>query len=180
MFPHWPTFDVLFLFMQLRSFYNFSHNDEFHERSIVDEHLTYFFSSSRWYHFTISLSKMNFTNVSLLTNIQCTFSLHPHDMILEFLSRWWISPIFHNSQTSDALFLIIQMRSFYNFSHHDEFHKYFITDQHPMYLFSSSRWIHFRISLKMINFTNVSSMTNIRCIFSLHPDEIILQFLLAA
>ena len=177
MFLHWSTSDIPFLFIQIRSFYNFSHNDEFHECFIIDQHPMYFFCSSRWDHFRISLSRINFTNVSSLINTACTFSLHADDIILEFLSSWWISPMFHHWPTSDVLFLFIQMISFYNFSYDDEFHQCFIIDQHPMCFFSSSRWDHFRISLIMMNFTNVSSLTNIRCIFSPYPDEIILEFL---
>ena len=176
---------------------------------IIDQHLMYVFSSSRWDHFRISLTMRNFTNVSPLTNISCTFSLHPDEIILQFLLAGWISPMFHHWVTSDVLFsssrwdhfrIFRRMMNFTNVSslpnirctfslHPDEIilefvspwwiSQCFIIDQHLMYVFSSSRWDHFRISLTMRNFTNVSPLTNISCTFSLHPDEIILQFLLA-
>ena len=179
MFHHWPTSDVLFLLIEMISFYNWSEDDEFHQCFIVDQHLMYSFSSSRWGHFRISLSRMNFTNVSSLTNIRCAFCAHPNEIILQFLLRWWISPMFYQWRASDVVFVFIQMRSFYNLSYDKEFHQCFIIDQRWMYFFSSSRWDHFTISLITMNFTNVSSLSKVRCTFCLHRDAIILELLLA-
>ena len=179
MFHHSPTSNVLFLFIKMRSIQNFSNDDESHQCFIIDQHSMYFFSSSKWDQFRISLTMMNLTNVSSLTNIRCTFSLHQNEIIWEFLLAGWISPMFHHSPTSNVLFLFIKMRSIQNFSNDDESHQCFIIDQHSMYFFSSSKWDQFRISLTMMNLTNVSSLTNIRCTFSLHQNEIIWEFLLA-
>ena len=137
----------------------------------------FFFSSSKSDHFRISLIMMNFNNISSLTNVWCSFSLHQNQIILEFLSSWWISTIFHHWPMSDDVFPFFRMRSFQNFSHRDEFQQYFNIDQRPIFFFCSSKSDHFIISLSMINFNNISSLTNVRCSCSLHQNQIILKFL---
>ena len=119
---------------------------------------------------------MNFNNMSSLTNVRCCFSLHQNEIILEFLSSWWISTICHHSPTSDVVFLFIKMRRFQNFFHHAEFQQCFIIDQRPMFFFYSSEWDHFRIPSIMMNFNNISSFTNVGCCFAVHQNEITLGF----
>ena len=46
-----------------------------------------------------------------------------------------------------------------------------------MSFFSSSRWNHWGISVNMNTFANFWSLTNIRCAFSVHGEEIIEEFL---
>ena len=98
---------------------------------------------------------MNFNNISSLNNARYSLSLHQNEIILAFLSRWWLSTMFGHWLTSDVLFLFINMRSFYNFSHDDELQQYFIIDQRSLFLFSSSKWDQFRISPTMMNFNNI-------------------------
>ena len=136
-----------------------------------------FFSSSRWDHWTISLSKMRFGNVWWFGNIRCPFSLHRDEIIEQFLLARWDSAMFDYFATSNVLFLFIEMRSLNNFSYDDEIRQCLMIWQHLMSFFSSSRWDHWTISLIIITFVNVWWFGNIRCHFSLHRDEIIEQFL---
>ena len=119
----------------------------------------------------------NFNNISSVTNVQYSFACHESEIILEFLWACWIPNLFQHWPTSDVLCLFTKMRSYRNFSHHDEFHEYFIIDLHPMLFFSSSKWDHFRISLRMMNFNNISSVSNIQYSFSFREHTIVLQFL---
>ena len=135
------------------------------------------FSSSKWDHFSISLSMMNFKNILPLTKVRRPFSPHQNEIILEFLSRSWISTISLHWPTSYVPFFFITIISLYNFSQHDELQQYFINDQPPMLLFSSSKWDHFRISLSMMNSNNISLMTKVPWSISSHQNEIILEFL---
>ena len=125
----------------------------------------YFSFSCRWHQFRISVIMMNFTNVSALANMRCRFSLYENQIIGMFLLAGWISSIFNHWPTSDLVFLLIQMISFYNFSEDDEFRRFFIIDQNLMFLFFWSWWHRCRICLIMMNFTNVSSLTNSRSTF---------------
>ena len=120
---------------------------------------------------------MSFSNISSLSNTPCSCSLHQNKIILEFLSRWPISTIFHHRPASEVFFLFIKMRSFYNFPDHDKFQPYFIDDQQPMYFFFSWKWDDFRISLNILNFNNISSLTNVRCSFPFGQNTMTLELL---
>ena len=178
MFDHWPTSDVLFLFIEMRSLNNFSYDEHIRQCFMIHHDPTPFFSSSRWHNWTISPMINTFANVWSFINIGCPFSLDRHRIIEQFPRRWTYSPMFDQSLTSDVLFLFIEMRSLTNFSYQDEIRQCLMIWQHPMSFFSSSTSDHWTISQKMNIFANVRSMTNIRCPFSLHRDEIIQQFLL--
>ena len=119
---------------------------------------------------------MNSNNILSFTNVPCSFYPHQNEIILEFLSRWWISTIFDHWPASDVLFLSIKMRRFQNFFQNDGFQKYFIIDPHPMSFFSSLKRHHFIIPLTIMNFNNISAFTNVECSFPLHQNKIILQF----
>ena len=120
---------------------------------------------------------MNFKNISSLANVVYSFPVRRDEISLEFLSWWWISIIFYHSATCDVLFLFINMRSFEDFYHHEEFQRYVIIDQRLMFFFSSSTWDDFRISPIMMNFNNISSLAKGRCSFSLHENGIVSEFL---
>ena len=113
----------------------------------------------------------------LWSSIRSLSSLHGDEIINEFLLGWIHLRMFDHSPTSDVLFLLIEMRLFKNFSHHHHIRQCLIIDEHPMSFFYSSKWDHWTISLIIKTFANVWSLTNIRCPFSLHRDEIIEQFL---
>ena len=70
-----------------------------------------FFSSLKWDHFRICLIMMNFNNVWSLTKAGCSFCLHQEEIILEYVSRGWISTMFYDWATSDVLFLLMRGRS---------------------------------------------------------------------
>ena len=120
---------------------------------------------------------MNFKNIPTLTNVRCCFFLDRNEVILEFLLACWISTIFLHWPRSDVLSLFMEMRSFYNLSHHHAFQQYLIIDQRPMFFSCSSKWDHFKISLKMMNCKNLLSLTNIGCTLSLDQNGMILEFL---
>ena len=122
---------------------------------------------------------MTFPIVWSFNNIRCLFSPHRHVIIQEFLLPSTYSPIFHDSPTSNVLFLFIEMRSLNNFSYHHNIPKCLINYQHPTFFFSPSRWDHWTISLKMNTFANVWSLTITRWPFSPHRDKIIQKFFLA-
>ena len=124
-FHHWAMWDVVFLFIKMISFYNFSEDDEFEQCFIIDQRPLYFFISWKWDHFRIFLSMMNFSNISSLVKLGCAFCFHENDISLEFLWGCWISTIFHVSPMSNVLFLFMKMRLSQNFSE-DEFEQYFI------------------------------------------------------
>ena len=187
-FDHWPASNVLFLFTKMTSCQNCSDDDELQQYFMIDQRLMFLFSSSKRDQFWISLMMMNFNNVWSLTNVQCSFPLHQHEIILEFLSRRWISTIFHHWPTSHVLFLFIKIGSFQNFYHHDEIQQYFMMDQRLMFFFSWSRWDDFRISVTTRNFNDMSSLTNVQFLFLLinirlfqnfyHHDEIQQYFII--
>ena len=117
-----------------------------------------------------------FANLSWLTNIRRLFSLHPDHIIEQFLSPLSHSPMFDDFATSNVLFLFIETRSLNHFSEDDETRPCLMISQHPMSIFSSSRWDHWKTSLSIIRFANVWWLTNIRCAIIVHQDNIIEQF----
>ena len=133
MFDDFATSDVLFLFIEMRSLNNFSHNDEIRQCLMIWQHPMSFFSSSRSDHWTISLSRMRFVNVWWFGNIRCPFSLHRDEIIEQFLLARWDSWMFDDFATSDAFFLFIEMRSLNNFSHNDEIRQCLMIDEEAMY-----------------------------------------------
>ena len=139
----------------------------------------YLHSSSNWDDFRISLTMVNLNYISSLSNVRRGFPLHQNEMISEFSSAWWISRIFHHWRTTYVLFFFIKMRSFLGFSYHDKFHLYFIIDQRLMCFCSWWKWDRFRISLRMMNLNYISSQASVRCTFSLHQNEIVLEFVSA-
>ena len=180
MFDHWPRSGVLFLFMEMRSLNNFSDDEHIRECWMIGRHAMSFFRSSRWDHMKISLIIMKFANVWSLKNIRCPFCVHRDEIIEEFLLWWTHTPMFDRWPRSDVRFLFIEMRSLEKFSDHEDLRQCLIIDQHRMCFFSSLRWDHWRISLIIITFAKVLSLTNIRCPFSLEGDEITEEFLLSA
>ena len=177
MFDDLPTFDVTFLFIEIRPFYSFSENDEIRQCLMIDRYPMSFLSSSRSGHWTISLKMNTFANIWSLINILLSFSLHRDQIIEQFRWRWTYSRMFDGSATFGVLFLFFDMILLNNFSYHHNILHCLMIDQHPMSFFSSSGWDHWTISLKMKAFANVWWLTNIWCPFSLDRDQIIEQFL---
>ena len=138
----------------------------------------YFFYSSKWDHFRISIIIRNLNNISSFTNVRYSSSLHQNEIIWEILWKWWISTSFHHWPTFHRIFLDIKMRSFYNLPDDDQFPQYFIIDHNSIYFFSLSKWDDYTISFSMMNSNNFSSFTNIQCTFPPHQNEIVLEFLL--
>ena len=87
------------------------------------------------------------------------------------------STMLHHWRTPNVHFPFIQIRSLNNSSYDKHIRQCFLIDQHPISFFSSSRSANSTIFLKMNTFANVWSLTNIRCPFSFHRDQIIEQFL---
>ena len=149
-----------------------------------------------------------FWNLWTFPNIRCSFSLHRDQIIEQFLWRWTHSPIIDRWLTSnvflfssiwDHWWICLSINRFSNvwsltdircpFCLHqnainEEFRwrwknpQYLTIARHQTPLFSSWRWDHWRISLIIITFAYVSSLTNIRFTFSHHRDEIIEEFFL--
>ena len=178
MFDRWPTSDVLFLFIGMRSLSNVSEHHSIRQCLVIDRHPMSFCCSSRWDHWTISLIIIPFANVWSLTSIWCPFSLRRDQIIEHFRSAAWHSAMFDHLPTADVLFLVIEMRALNNFSYDEDIRECLIIDQHPMWFFSSSTSDHWIVSLIIITFAKIWLLTNIRCSFLLHWDEIIEQFLL--
>ena len=118
---------------------------------------------------------INFNNHLAFINIHCCVPLHLTEIILERPSWGWISRIFGHWATCVVVFLFITMRSFYDFSQDEEFPQCFIIHSPARFLFSLSEWGHLGIWLRMMNFNNISSFTNVRCSFSVHQNEMILE-----
>ena len=110
-FHDWPMSHVVFLFMKMTSFYNFSHNAEVEQYFVADEGSVFFFCGSKWNDFKMFLKMMNFNNIWSLTGDGGAFSLHKNQVIFEFLGKWWISRIFEHWGTSNGLFLFMIMIS---------------------------------------------------------------------
>ena len=62
-FDHWPTSDVLFLYIELRSFINFSYHHKIRECLTIDQNPMSFLYSSRPNQWKISLTMRIFPNV---------------------------------------------------------------------------------------------------------------------
>ena len=74
--------DVLFLFVKLESFQNFSEDDEFQLYFTIGRRAMYFFASQIWYEFGISLTMMNFNNISSRMKARCGFAFYRNDIVL--------------------------------------------------------------------------------------------------
>ena len=155
MFDDWPTSDIFFLFMRIRSLSNFSYHHSIRRCLMIHQHPMCLFSSSRSDHWTISLKMMRFANVSWFRNIRCPFSLHRDEIIEQFLLSSQHSAMLHDWPTPDVLFLFIEIRALYKFPQHHCIRQCVMIDQHPISFFSSSRWDHWTISLIITTFGNV-------------------------
>ena len=172
---HRPRSHVLFLFIKITGFQNFLDDDEFQQYFNIDQRAAFFFSSSKSDHFSIALIMMNFNIISSWSNVGCSFSLHRNEITLEIFSSWWISTILRHWPTFNFLFLVMKIRSFENFVYDDEFRPYFNSNQSRMFYFSSWKSDRFRISLTIVNFNNISLLSNVPCCFCLHQNQIILE-----
>ena len=135
-------------------------------------------TSSRSDQWTISLIIITFANVWWLTKIWYAFSLHRNQIIQHFLSASSHSRMFHHWQTSDVLFLSIEIKSLNNSPQHHHIRQCLMVYQHSMSLSSSSRSDHWTISLIIITFANLWWLTNIPCASTVHRHQIIQKFLL--
>ena len=86
--------------------------------------------------------------------------------------------MFDHWETSDVLFLFIEMTALTNSAKDEHIRQPLINDPYPMSFFSSSKADDWQISLIMITVANVWSFTNIRCRFTLDADDTIEQLLL--
>ena len=178
-FGHWPTSDIHYPLMKMRSFYE----QEFQKCSIVKYTPMFFCSSSKWDHFTISLMMINFNSVVSLTAVWCYLCLEQNEVPWEFLWGSWNATISHHWPTPDVVFLVVKIILFQKFSEqHHQFQQLFIIDQGPMFFYSASKWVDFRIPLSttisgsIMNFDNISSLTNVSYSLSLHVNWMVLVF----
>ena len=168
---------MFFLYMEMRWFENFCQEDEFQQYFVIDQCPMFSFSPSKSDHFRISSSMMNFKSVWALTNVWCPLPLHQIKIILEFLSPWWISRMFDDWWTYDVLFPFINIAIFLEFVWKWWISTIFDHSPRSKLFLSSSKWDRFRISMTMMNLNNISSLTEVRCTFSLRQNEVILEFL---
>ena len=163
--PIWDKFRISIIMMNfnnISSLINVLCTFSLHQNVISLEFLSPWWISTIFHHCAI---------------IRCSCSLDQNEIVWVFLWVWCISTIFYDWPMSYVLSLFTKVRWVGNFSQHDEFEQYLIIHKRRMYLFYSWKWDHFRIFLSMMNFSNISSLSNMRCPFCLYETEIILEFL---
>ena len=167
-----------------------------------------FFSSSILDHWRISVIIITFANVCSFTNIRFIFlfiemtslksfsqDVHNGEYLITdehpmaFLSPWRS----HHGRISVMMNTFGNLWSFTNnqcliYLIGDKFIEEFLLVSTHSAMFAglptsdlfvtSSRYHHWKIFVKISRFRNVSSLTNIRCPFSLHRDEVIEEILL--
>ena len=180
MFNHLPISYFLFLFMEMMSLNNVSDDHNIRQCLIIDRHRMSFFSSSRWDHWTFSVTMNTFPVILIIDR-------HP----MSFFPSWrwdhWRISLTMDTFGNVSSFSVIRCSS--SFHRYDIIQQFFLAGSHsPMFdhwripgvSFCSSRWDHWTISLKMNTFDNLWSLPNIWCPFCFHRDQMVEQFVLAA